>query len=42
MHVVVSNFEDALDRAPQAHVFYDTHVAWFEVNDSLPKKPAPT
>jgi hypothetical protein len=42
MHVVVSNFEDALDRAPQAHVYYDTHVAWFEVNDSLPKKPAPT
>ena len=39
LHIVVANFETPLDRAPQAHVFYDAHVAWFEPNDALPKKP---
>lgn len=41
IHVVRANFDSALDRAPQAHVFYDTRVPWFEVNDALPKRPPP-
>ena len=27
-----------LDREPQAHVFYDTHVPWVALHDALPKK----
>jgi hypothetical protein len=42
IHIVSANFVDALDRQPQAHVHYDTHVDWFAVNDNLRKKPAPT
>lgn len=38
VHVARANLEDALDRMPQAHVFYDAHVPWFEVNDGLPRK----
>jgi len=30
-----------VDRAPQAHVFFDTHVEWFTVADDLAKKPPP-
>jgi hypothetical protein len=39
LHIVRANFVDPVDRAPQAHVFYDTHVDWFTVNDGLPTKP---
>jgi len=39
VHVARANLEGELDRMPQAHVFYDTHVPWFEVNDGLPRKP---
>lgn len=41
LHIVRANFRDALDRQPQAHVFYDTRVDWYAVGDALPKKPAP-
>jgi len=39
VHVARANLDGALDRTPQAHVFYDAHVPWFEVNDGLPRKP---
>jgi len=42
LHLVVANFAEPMDRAPQAHVNYDTHVDWFAANDDLRKKPAPT
>jgi hypothetical protein len=42
VHVARANVIDALDREPVIHGFYDTHVAWFTVNDLLPRKPAPT
>lgn len=29
---------DKLDREPQAHVYYDTHVPRVELGDALPKK----
>ena len=38
LHIVRANFIDPLDREPQVHGFYDTHVSWFDVNDKLPKK----
>lgn len=41
LHIVRANFDDELDREPQAHVFYDTHVAWLALNDALPKKGVP-
>ncbi len=39
LHIALALFEQPLDRAPQAHAFYDTHVPWLEIGDSLPKKP---
>jgi hypothetical protein len=41
LHIALAHFDTPVDRPPQAHAFYDAHVSWFEVNDSLPKKPAP-
>ncbi|MCB1559920.1 MAG: GFA family protein [Xanthomonadales bacterium] len=39
LHVVVANFDGPLDRAPQAHVFWDHHVDWVKLdNDGLPRK----
>lgn len=40
LHVVVANLHQPLDRAPQAHVFWDSHVAWADVdpNDGLRRK----
>lgn len=38
VHLTLANFDTPLDRAPQAHAFYDTHVGWYAVNDTLPKK----
>jgi hypothetical protein len=41
LHIARANFVDPVDRAPQAHAYYDTHVEWLAVNDGLPKKSAP-
>jgi hypothetical protein len=41
VHIVRANFESELDREPQAHVFFDTHVPWLDINDTLPKRPSP-
>lgn len=38
MHVARALIEGELDRAPSAHVFYENHVPWLDVNDALPKK----
>lgn len=38
MHVARALIADPLDRDPSAHVFYETHVPWLQVNDELPKK----
>lgn len=40
VHVARANFTDPIDRMPQAHVFFDTHVDWVAIEDNLPKKPA--
>lgn len=41
MHIVRANFTEPVDREPQVHGFYDTHVSWVAINDNLPKKPPP-
>ena len=38
MHIARALIEGPLDREPSAHVFYESHVEWLNVNDSLPKK----
>ena len=39
LHIARANFIESLDRKPQSHGYYDTHVSWLTVNDDLPKKP---
>jgi hypothetical protein len=41
VHVARASIDGPLDRMPQMHGFYDTHVDWFTVNDGLPRKPDP-
>ena len=41
LHAALANFVDEVDRAPQAHAYWDTHVDWVKVVDDLPKKPDP-
>ena len=40
LHVVVANLHQPLDRAPQVHVFWESHVPWADVdpNDGLARK----
>lgn len=38
IHVAVANLDAPLDRAPQAHVYWNTHVDWYVPADELPKK----
>ena len=37
VHVTRANFRGDIDREPEGHAFYDTHVAWFPITDELPK-----
>jgi len=41
LHVARALFTEPLDREPQVHAFYDTHVSWMSLTDQLPKNPAP-
>jgi hypothetical protein len=41
LHVALANVQEPIDRAPQAHVYWDSHVDWLRIDDELPKKPAP-
>ena len=35
--VVLANMQGAIDRAPEAHIYFDDRAAWVAVNDALPK-----
>ena len=35
IHIALANMEGPIDRAPAAHVFYDSHVSWVELGDDL-------
>lgn len=43
LHVVLANIDDAVDRAPQVHAYWDSHVDWVALDpaDGLPRRPAP-
>lgn len=41
IHIVRAAFNEPVDRQPQVHAYYDTHVDWFAVNDDLPKRDDP-
>jgi hypothetical protein len=40
LHIALAHFGDAIDRAPQVHVFWNDHVEWASIdpNDGLPRK----
>ncbi|MBD8524522.1 GFA family protein [Pseudomarimonas arenosa] len=41
LHIAFAQIRDAVDRQPQAHVFWDSHVAWATpADDGLPRKGA--
>ncbi len=42
IHIALAHMEGAIDRAPAAHVFYDTHVTWVEVGDDLRRLGGPS
>ena len=37
IHVTRANINGEIDREPEGHAFFDSHVSWFQVADSLPK-----
>ena len=43
LHIALANLDGAADRAPMAHVFWETHVDWAMIDpgDGLPRKTAP-
>lgn len=42
LHIVRSNFDGALDREPQVHVYYDSHAPWLQIGeDGLRRKGSP-
>ena len=38
LHIVRANFTEDVDRLPQVHAYYETHVDWLSVEDDLPKR----
>jgi hypothetical protein len=34
-HVALGCIDGPIDRSPQAHAFYDAHVDWIPIDDSL-------
>ncbi len=42
IHIALAHMEGAIDRAPAAHVFYDTHVTWVELGDDLRRLGGPS
>jgi hypothetical protein len=35
--VTLASMQEPIDRTPEAHVYFDTHVAWLETLERLPK-----
>lgn len=38
MHIVRANIDSVIDLEPTDHVYWESRVDWFEVNDHLPRK----
>ncbi len=41
MHVALGALDDEIDRKPQINSFFDTHVDWMPIDNSIASKPAP-
>jgi len=41
LHIARALFTDPIDRQPQGHAYYDTHVSWVKVDGELPTRPDP-
>ncbi len=42
IHIALAHMDGPIDRAPTAHVFYDSHVSWFEPGDGLRRLGGPS
>jgi hypothetical protein len=42
IHIARASVAGAIDREPMAHVFFDQHVSWLQINDDLRKLGGPT
>jgi hypothetical protein len=40
--IVIANLDGPIDRAPEAHFFFDDRAGWVEVADGLPRFGGPT
>lgn len=36
VHIALAHMDGPIDRAPRAHVFYDSRVDWIDLGDELP------
>ena len=41
LHVARAAFREPVDRAPQMHGYFDTHVDWVQLGDALPREADP-
>ena len=41
LHIARALFLEPIDREPQAHAYYETHVDWVALSDDLPQLPTP-
>ena len=41
LHVARALFIDPIDREPQGHAYYDTHVSWVTIDGDLPTQSDP-
>lgn len=39
LHIARALFTGPVDREPQMHAYWDTHVSWVTLGDVLPKRP---
>jgi hypothetical protein len=42
VHIALAHMDGPIDRAPKAHVFFDSHVDWVELGDDLRRFGGPT
>jgi hypothetical protein len=40
IHISLPSFQSPIDRKPEMHAFWDTHVDWIAFTDDLPRKSA--
>lgn len=38
IHITLPNLQDTIDRQPEGHVHYDSHVSWLKLDDDLPRQ----